>query len=140
MNNIDTFISSIPDLILRYKNYIFILLLGLCTCDLHSQSIFTGRQYVGEGIPLRWFKLETDTTGVYFSKGDVGHTVLDTTQLRWQQKTDSTIQLLLYYENVPDTYNLIMNLDKREFWYTEDYLDIFHRRTRIEYDGVIFEE
>lgn len=121
------------------KKYL-VLIVFVCTMIsiVKAQSEFTGRQYLREGIPLSWFKLETDTSGHYYSKGDVGYCELYKTPLTWKHRSDSIIELLIFYQEIPVTYNLKIHLDGREYWQSLDFLGVFHRMHTIEHEGVLY--
>jgi hypothetical protein len=122
------------------KYFALYILVCFAMSSVIGQSAYTGRQYLGEGIPLRWFKLETDTSGHYYFKGDVGYSELQKSPLIWKHTSDSVIQLLVYYESIPDTFNLRICLDGHEYCQSTDLFDVFHRKHTIELDGKIYKE
>ncbi len=120
--------------------YLFIIFsFILFSTELFGQSIFAGRQYLGEGIPIRWFQLETDSTGFYYSKGDVGYTELSKTPLTWNQSDSKSIHLTIHYKDSPEILELTTD-SLNNYFRDSDGFEIFHRKLQITVDGKTFKE
>ena len=111
----------------------------LITINLNGQSKFVGKQYIGEGTPLRWFYLETDSKGFFYSKGDVGFQKLEKVKIDWKEKSDKSIILTIQFEESPEIVELFFNEDK-DYFQDKEGLEIFHRRKQITIDGITFKE
>lgn len=120
--------------------YLFIIFsFILLSTELFGQSIFTGRQYLGEGIPIRWFHLETDSTGFYYSKGDVGYTELSITPITWEQPNSKSIHLTIHYKDSTEILELTTD-SLNDYFRDSEGFEIFHRKQQITVDGKTFNE
>ena len=97
-------------------------MLGLSS---QAQNSFTGRNYLGEGSPYRWFRLETDSTGTYYAKGDVGYSELDSVPLTWQQIGPSAIRVIVHYSGDPALFDFTEH-PERKYLLEADGLEVFH--------------
>jgi hypothetical protein len=123
----------------KMKTILSSIIFLLITINLNGQSKFVGKQYIGEGTPLRWFYLETETKGIFYSKGDVGFQELEKVKIDWKEKNDNSIILTIQFEKSPETFELFFDKDK-DYFQDKEGLEIFHRRKQITIDGITFKE
>lgn len=107
--------------------------------SLFAQKNLKGRIYEREGLPLSWFKLETDSGGYYYSKPDVADLHLSKNSLYWKYTTDSTIKIRFNFLDIGDT--TFLYYDKvRDLLVSNDLLEVYRRKSLIFFNGVTYKE
>lgn len=118
---------------------VFTTLILLTISFLNAQTNFTGKQYIGEGLPLRWFYLSTDSSGIYYSKGCFGQTELISNPIKWKQTDTNSIQLTIYNNYSTVKFEFIKN-NKKDYLLDTINFEVFHRRISIEHESIIYKE
>ena len=119
---------------------IFISIISLLiSINIQGQSKFVGKQFIGEGTPIRWFYLETESKGFFYSKGDVGFQKLEKVKIDWKEKNSNSIILTIQFEESPEIIELFFDEDN-DYFKDKEGLEIFHRRKKIKVDGITFKE
>jgi hypothetical protein len=113
----------------------------LITINSFGQSQFVGKQYLGEGTHIYWFHLETDSTGYFYSKGEVGYQELNKNKVTWTNKNDNSIILTVHFSSGKEIFELFKGeIIGRDYLQDKEGMQIFHRRKKIVVDGIIYIE